>query len=145
MSAVRFLAAAAAALWREHTLNRSGLAKLQERRLRALVKHAIEHVPLYAELYAGKDAANAPLSSLPPISKTLLMQRFNDSVADSALTLDAARAFGEDRTAVGHLLRDSLVLNMTSGTTGHVGYFVTGQSTWEWMRGTLFGRWTLGG
>ena len=140
MSSVRFLAAAAAALWHERTLDRAGLAKLQKRRLAELVNHAVTHVPLYTQLYAGMDAANAPLGALPPVSKSMVMQRFNESISDGALTLEAARAFGGNRATIGKLVDGSLVLNMTSGTTGHVGYFVTAQSTWERLRGTLFGR-----
>ncbi|MEW5848762.1 MAG: AMP-binding protein [Myxococcota bacterium] len=140
MSATRFLLACAAALWRERTLSRQGITRLQHARLARLVAHAAERVPMYRNLYAGIDPRNFELTDLPPVDKQFLMERFDDTVANRAVNFQQVQAFGRDKTAVGQALGKDLLLAMTSGTTGRVGYFLTETKAFEYLRGTLFAR-----
>ncbi|HDH96152.1 MAG TPA: phenylacetate--CoA ligase family protein [Proteobacteria bacterium] len=103
---------------------------LQKSKLKALVKHAIEHSPMYRELYRGIDPDNFDLSELPPISKSDIMSRFDDSLCVRDLTLEEVEEFVSDLSRVGELYKGKYVISHTSGTTGKPGIFVIDEAGW---------------
>ncbi len=61
------------ALKRSSRLEPERLAELQRRRLRALVRRAIDGSPFYREKYRGIDPERFALADLPPTNKAELM------------------------------------------------------------------------
>lgn len=108
----------------------------QAERLRALLHHAGVHSPFHAERLAGIDLdAVTPedLSSLPVMTKTDLMEHFDDVVTDrrvSRAAAEAALAGAGDEAALVHsglmhsgLVHSGLVLT-SGGSSGPRGVFV---------------------
>jgi phenylacetate-coenzyme A ligase PaaK-like adenylate-forming protein len=140
MSTFRFFGAVAGALWRERALGPQAVARFQKARLRRLVQHASARVPIYRNIYAGVDPTRFDVTDLPPVDKAFLMERFDDTVADRAVTLAQVQEFCQDPANVGRELPGGLVVAMTSGTTGRVGYFLSEPAAWEQTRGVIFAR-----
>jgi phenylacetate-coenzyme A ligase PaaK-like adenylate-forming protein len=102
-----------------------GLAALQERKLRDLLRLAAERSPFYARLYQGLDVERAPLADLPPITKEQVQSHFDEVITDRRLTLDGVRQFCLDSKPGGNpFYLGEFVVLMSSGTTGHRGYYV---------------------
>src|SRR5918997_742864 len=99
------------------------LAAHQERRWRAVARVAAERAPLYREHYRGIDLERAPLHDLPPVDKTLLMDRFDEAVTDPALRLADLEAFLRGASA-DDLFRGRFRVLLTSGSTGRSGIIV---------------------
>jgi phenylacetate-CoA ligase len=102
-------------------------AALQERKLRDLLRWAVERSPFYARLYQGLDVARAPLTDLPPIAKEQVQRHFDDVVTDRRLRLDEVRRFCREATSESSpfYLGEFIVLQ-SSGTTGLRGCY-----TWD--------------
>ena len=64
---------------------REQLARFQQERLEALVRHAIAHSPYYRERIGG---GPVELAALPVLDKATLMERFDDIVTDRRLRRD---------------------------------------------------------
>jgi putative adenylate-forming enzyme len=106
------------------------LAGHQAQRLAALVRHAAAHSPLYRERFAGVDTAGpVELSSLPPVRKDELMERFDDWVCDRRLRREEV-----ERHLAGldgdELYLDRFRVMATGGTTGRRGLFVFDRPEW---------------
>ncbi|MBX3637838.1 MAG: phenylacetate--CoA ligase family protein [Rubrivivax sp.] len=99
------------------------VATRQRQRLAALLEHARLHTRLHAERLRGLPA-DPPLAALPVLDKATLMARFDDSVADPALTLAVVRAFVADPARIGTPLLDRYAVWESSGTSGRPGLFV---------------------
>lgn len=107
------------------------LRAFQSARLGALAHHAARRTRLYADLYAGLDLTDPEtLSRLPTTDKRLLIERFDDSVADPRLTraavLDHAAAMSGDA-----LLHGAYRVIATTGTSGLRGHFVYDRAGWR--------------
>ena len=108
----------------EHLLP-AGLAALQERKLRDLLRLAAGRSPFYTRLYQGIDLERAPLTDLPPITKEQVQSHFDEVVTDRRVTLDGVRPFCRDSTPASNpFYLGEFVVLMSSGTTGHRGYYV---------------------
>ncbi len=138
MSLIRFLGAAAGCLYRERRLSRARMVEVQRARLAALLAHAKATTPIWSERIEDPDPSK--LDRIAPITKTELMARFDDTIANRALTLEQARAFTEEPANVGKLYDGRFVIATTSGTTGRVGFFVTDRDAWARLNGGLLAR-----
>ncbi len=98
-------------------VRRERLERLQQRRLRELVRYAKENSPFYRELYRGV-GEDFELSDLPPVTKPELMARFDDVVTDRAVTMARVEAFTKDLDNVGRMLDGKYLVFKTSGSTG---------------------------
>ena len=98
--------------------SRERLERLQQRRLRELVRYAKENSPFYRALYRGV-GEDFELSDLPPVTKPELMARFDDVVTDRAVTMARVEAFTKDLDNVGRMLDGKYLVFRTSGSTGH--------------------------
>ena len=96
--------------------SREHLLELQQKRLRALLAHAVERSPYYREAL-GADAADAPLAELPTLPKPLLMEQFDRVVTDPALRLAELWRFLADAPP-GAAYRGEYRVFGTSGSTG---------------------------
>ncbi|MBI2378497.1 MAG: phenylacetate--CoA ligase family protein [Deltaproteobacteria bacterium] len=140
MAIVPFLSGLAGALWRERRASGTELKRLRDERLAAIVRHARATTPLYAERLSHIDPSlPINLAQIEPITKSELMDRFDDSIAHRALSLDEASAFARDSASVDQTIRGFTVAT-TSGTTGRVGYFVSDARSFALMNGVLFAR-----
>jgi phenylacetate-coenzyme A ligase PaaK-like adenylate-forming protein len=115
---------------------RERLERFQQERLTELAAHARERSPFWRErLPAGQPE----LRELPVLTKTELMERFDELVTDRRLRLDEL---------LEHLNRihdDALYLGeyrvmTTSGSSGRKAVFVYGRSAWSTVAGMFFRR-----
>ncbi len=100
----------------------------QRRRLERLIAHARRRSALYADLYADVGGSPVNLGALPPVTKQLLMARFDEWVTDPALTRANVAAFVAEPGSVGDLLLNQYAVWTSSGTTGEPGMFVHDQA-----------------
>ena len=73
-------------VWRDSRATATEILSRQQNRLTALVAHARQHSPYYADLYAGLPHAALDLRRLPVVAKPELMANFDDWVSDPNLT-----------------------------------------------------------
>jgi len=103
------------------------IAARQAARLAQLLE-AARGSPLYRDLYRkhlhGRNAAELSLADLPRVSKSTLMQRFDDWVTDPGVTLSALRAFTADTRRIGESFLGRYLVWESSGTGGESGIFV---------------------
>ena len=120
---------------------RAEIARRQQRRLDALVRHAVDRSPFYRDTLAPP-RGRVELATLPTLDKATLMERFDEIVCDPRLGLDALRAHvdGPDRHQPFH--GEHRVLR-TSGSSGRPGLFVYDAAGWagyaaQFLRVTAF-------
>src|SRR5688500_8730678 len=98
-----FLASAVGCLWRERLWNRERIRSYQRARLHALLEHARATTPIWRERLAGLDLAEPNvLAKIAPITKSEIMARFDETIANGAITRAEVERFTEDRAQVGH-------------------------------------------
>lgn len=118
------------------------LAAHQRERLDELVRYATANAPYYRRALAGvRDGA--PLHELPTLTKTTLMEHFDEIVTDDRLRLATASAHltgpGAGRLPSGHRVF------ATAGSTGERGVFVYTQAEFTvWAAAFLRGIATMG-
>jgi phenylacetate-CoA ligase len=103
------------------------LAAHQQQRLRALLAHAVEHSPFHRRRLRGLDPSRAQLSDLtelPVMTKSQMMDHFDDVVTDRRLS----RRIVEQRLVASRhgpgLLFDRYVCLASGGSSGQRGIFV---------------------
>ncbi len=104
----------------------------QDRRLRRLVRFAKERSPWHHERLAGIDAstlATADLSGLPVMTKSDLMDNFDDIVTDPRLTLARCEQHVDGLSGGADLL-DEFHVVASGGSSGQRGVFAYGRDAW---------------
>jgi len=104
--------------WRATGAGLDALRARQARRLVDLVRHTRAHSPFCAQHYAGIRDTVDDVRQLPPVTKPMLMDRFDDWVCDRAVTRTAVEAFTADPSRVGEEFLDRYLVWTTSGTSG---------------------------
>src|SRR5215211_2893058 len=99
---------------------RPQLIAYQSPALQQLREHAYAHSPFYQRFHRG--LFDRPLQDLPILTKSMMMENFDELVTDRSVSLDKVRAFSEDRTENG-LFQDRYWVTATSGSSGHPGFF----------------------
>lgn len=140
MSVAAFMGSAVGALWRERRYDAARMQAVQARRLAEVVAHAKARTALGQQRLAHVDPEAVDLTAVAPIGKQALMDRFDDSIVDGAITFEDVRRFTADKAQVGANLEGRFVCATTSGTTGRVGYFVTDSRAWAQLNGALLAR-----
>jgi phenylacetate-CoA ligase len=104
----------------------SALDAAQERRFRALVRHAQAHSPYYASLMRERalDVETCSPADFPVLTKSILMANFNDIVTDRRLSKQVVADFLTRSQDPKDLLFNEFTVVHTSGTSGEVGYFL---------------------
>ena len=107
------------------------LARHQERRVTALVKHAVNNSAFYRQHYEGLRTERAiDIKSLPVTNKKLLMDNFDDVVTDQRLKLvdlqEHLQTIKEDAYYLGEYRAIA-----TTGTSGLRGIFVFNRREWS--------------
>ena len=106
---------------------RQQLEAYQAEQLRRQRAYAYAHSPFYRQFHKGLDGH--PLHELPILTKALLMDHFDDLVADRTLHLADVRAYATQGEA-GKRYRNRYWVNATSGSSGHPGFFVFDDAEW---------------
>jgi phenylacetate-coenzyme A ligase PaaK-like adenylate-forming protein len=108
------------------------LAAERERRLREVLAWSIERSAFHRERLKGLDTerfTEADLPSLPCMTKTEMMDNFDQLVTDPLLTLDRVDSYLDRLQGDGYLLDQYRVIT-SSGTTGLRAAFVFGWDDW---------------
>lgn len=105
-------------LIRHQKLDAGGLARLQEAKLRDLLRYARENSPFYRRLYEGLDIERCRLSDLPVITKRMMMDNYDELVTDRRLNRRDLHDFLSRPENAGKLYKDGFVILNSSGTTG---------------------------
>lgn len=118
--------------------SRNNIQKMQDKKLRKLLKYAYENSPYYHSSFekAGitRDSLNTCLmSSLPTIDKELLMKHFDELVTTKDLQQENLRMFDEETKEHTILYRNKYHVVHSSGSTGKPGYFVYDEEAWRKM------------
>jgi phenylacetate-CoA ligase len=117
---------------REHG-PRAQLADHQQQRLETVVRHAATHSPFYRRWFAQTGALGAEpveLTRLPVLTKSLLMEQFDELVCDPRLRRDQLVDWVGQLTG-DQLYRDRYRVMMTSGSSGRPGLFVYDPAGWR--------------
>ena len=101
----------------------------QNIRLTELLDAARRGSALYRERLNFKTADATSLSALPIVSKSELMDRFDDWVTDPQLKLSQLRAFTADPQRIGDLFLGKYLIWESSGTSHEPGMFVQDAKT----------------
>lgn len=111
--------------------SRDQVERLQQTGLRELVRQAIEHSPVYGELYADvPEPTQASLASLPVVGKAQLMDRFADWVTAPGLRLDELQRHLEAFAGPDGYYRGRYRVLTTGGSSGRKGVFVFDSREW---------------
>lgn len=111
-------------MWVDGGLEAGAIARRQEARLRPLVAFARERSPFYRELYDGLSESGESLASLPPVTKTQLMGRFDDWVTNPEVTKTSVQAFIKNPALIGEDFLGRHAVWKSSGTSGNPGIFL---------------------
>jgi phenylacetate-CoA ligase len=114
--------------------------KIQRRRFRKLLRHAQLHSPYLADKYRGIDAREATMSDVPVITKTEMMEHFDNIVTDRRITRAAVQDFTGNRDNVGKYFLGKYPVLHTSGSQGQPALLVQDPSAFRCMFAMQVGR-----
>jgi phenylacetate-CoA ligase len=92
--------------------------RLQDHRLRRILRHALAESPFYARKYHGIDPDRCALADLPVTGKNEIMDHFDDVVADRRVRRADLERFMADKSNVTRLYLDHYSVIHTSGSQG---------------------------
>ena len=126
----------ARAVRREKRLGRAEFEQAKLAKFRRLVRHARERSPYYRRIIAERniDVDRCSPSDFPILTKSLLMQNFDEIATAPGITKQAIAEFLTRSHDPRELFRGKYRVIHTSGSSGEVGYFV--YSPQDWIRGT---------
>jgi phenylacetate-coenzyme A ligase PaaK-like adenylate-forming protein len=102
----------------------AGISARKRSRFAAAVSHARSASPLYRELYADVPEGAADPELLPPTTKAMLMDSFDDWVTDPRVRLTEVREFLEDPGRIGEPFLGDYLTARSTGTSGLIGFVV---------------------
>ena len=94
------------------------IAAKQEKRLRALLRHAATHSPFYQRRFARIDIERCALSDLPTLTKAEMMENYDELVTDRRLNKADLGAFVDDPKNLGRYYLGRYGVSHTSGSQG---------------------------
>jgi phenylacetate-CoA ligase len=109
------------------------IAAHQVEQVRQLRAHAMRHSPFYREFHRGFE--DAPLHDLPVLTKTELMNHFDEVVTDPVIRLAEVRRHLDELTS-DELFLGKYRITRTSGSTGHPGVFLSDTIEWATILGS---------
>ena len=114
-------------LRRHETWSRAQLEAYQAAALRQMRDYAYARSPFYQRYHDGK--FDRPLSELPVLTKSMMMENFDRLVTDPSLRLEDVRAFAV-KAEPGQRFQNRYWVNATSGSSGHPGFFLFDEEEW---------------
>ncbi len=117
-------------------LTRAELEAAKLAKFRRLVRYAQQRSPYYRRIIAerGIDVATCTPGDFPVLTKSLLMQHFDEIVTAPGVTKSAIADFLTRSHDPTELFLDRYRVIHTSGSSGEVGYFVYSKA--DWANGT---------
>lgn len=114
---------------------RAKLEALKLEKFRALVRHANDRAPYYANIIRQRsiNAETCVPSDFPVLTKSILMAHFDDIVTDRRVTRQIVSDFLARSNEPRERLFNDLTVMHTSGTSGEVGYFLYAPSDYRRM------------
>lgn len=100
----------------------------QEKRLRQLLRYAVEHSSFYKERFSAVDIATCPISALPVLTKREFIANFGRIVTDPRVKQDDVRSFMQSPTNLGKKYLGKYVVCHTSGSQGESALLVQPQA-----------------
>jgi len=124
---------------RARKLSRADFEAWKLEKFRRLVRHANERSPYYRRIIAERniDVASCQPSDFPVLTKSLLMQNFDEISTAPGVTKQAIADFLTRSHDPRELFLGKYRVIHTSGSSGEVGYFV--YSAKDWIRGSYMG------
>src|SRR4249920_4050845 len=120
-------------LRRRDRWSRPALLAHQDRALRRLREHAYQKSRFYQDFHAG--LASAPLSTLPVLTKQMLMESFDSVVTRPGLRLSDVEDY-LSRLRGNELFKRRYFVSATAGTTGRRGVFLWNFAEWVQVVGS---------
>lgn len=108
----------------------------QKKKLKKLLKNAKENSNFYRELYKDIDVNNITpynIAELPPVTKTQILENYNDCVCDKNIDMNDVIDFASDLNNLHKLYLDRYVIDSTSGTTGQKLKVINDKKEFEYM------------
>ncbi len=124
------------AVWRDmrarESWSREQLLAYQQRKLDALVRHAVDRSPFYKEFYKGLDlnGSQIDIKSLPILTKKSVMDNFDRFVTDRKVTLSSVYSHMDQLNADQYYRGRYRVLT-TAGSSGLKGVFIYNRLAWS--------------
>lgn len=118
MLRLRTLIRARSSLRRAQAMTRGELLALQECRWRHLARHALRTSPFYRRHLAGIDVDRCSLADIPPLTKPMLVEHWDEIVAEPCLRRAALEKHLENPANWNRLLKGRWLVCQTSGTSG---------------------------
>lgn len=140
MPSAYFLSSLAEALFRERFASPAAIQRVQQRRLRRLLRHAARHSPFNSGRIRRAAAAFDQLQQIRPVDVREMMDSFSDTVCGERITLAEARDAAQSKPGKVARVRDRWMVSQTSGTTGEPGYFLNDHRSVEIQRAVVFAR-----
>jgi putative adenylate-forming enzyme len=112
--------------------SREQLLAFQNRKLDALVRHAVAKSPFYKEFYKGLDLSGPTIDikSLPVLTKKAVMDNFDRFVTDPKVTLSSVYSH-MDQIKTDRYYRGRYRVLTTAGSSGLKGVFIYGTLAWS--------------
>jgi phenylacetate-CoA ligase len=129
-------------IWRARRATRSQIDIQQRRRLENILSFVRRQSRFYKQHYADIPDEVTNLEAFPPVTKSMLMENFDDVVTDTAVTKAEIDEFVADEATIGTRFLDRYPVWVTSGTTGEPGIFVQDDTSLIVLN-VVPDRWTL--
>ncbi|MCL7418415.1 MAG: phenylacetate--CoA ligase family protein [Halalkalicoccus sp.] len=129
-------------VWRARGATRAETEARQRRRLAEMLSFARRQSRFYKRHYADVPEGSIDLTQFSPVTKSMLMEHFDDVVTDTAITKAEIDAFVADETKIGERFLGTYPVWTTSGTTGEPGVFVQDETAWT-IADVLGDRWIV--
>ena len=114
-------------LHQHESWSRTKLEKFQQDAVLRLRNHAYKYSNFYQKFHKGFE--NCSLSELPILTKSMMMDNFDELVTDKKIHLADLRAYVNSENDKKPYL-GSYQVNVTSGSMGSPGFFVFNQNEW---------------
>ena len=113
---------------------------IQNRRLRSLLRHAVEYSDLYKTKFKGIDIEHCRISELPVITKSEMMNNFNHLVTDPRLKLEEIQEWTSEVKNFGKLYLNRFIPIPSSGSTGEHALVVYDRKAADIIQASLLAR-----
>lgn len=118
---------------------RDQVLRLQAARLQRLLTHVLSRSRFYRTYYAQHGITRDRLSSialrhLPPVTKEMVMENFDDLVCDPKVSRAEIESFLGKNNNPKAYYRKTYQITCTSGSTGTFGLYICARKDWEWMQ-----------
>src|SRR5690606_24349018 len=106
------------------------IERYRRQMLERLIRDSRQRVPFQAQRLRGVDPDRVEMGRIPPTGKEEMMARFDETIADAAVSLEEVLALDEDSRLELAVLRGRYVASKTSGSSGVPSWTV--HSTRDW-------------